>query len=160
MQTGILDSRINYNSQDEDNMPSINMTANLFVPVNNSKHKQNYNQNKENRDQNKERTHSVNAYQELLDINQKGNQTTHTNKEISEKKQLFIGNLHSDTTEDDIYKLFGLRSTQYLNQNCLVNMPLVDKIRKSKGFAFIVTPEKVHQKLMKLNGINLLGRKI
>ena len=66
MQTGILDSRINYNSQDEDNMPSINMTANLFVPVNNSKHKQNYNQNKENRDQNKERTHSVNAYQELF----------------------------------------------------------------------------------------------
>ena len=42
------------------------------------------------------------------------NQTTYTNKDISEKKQLPIGNLHSDTTKEDLYKLFRLRSTQYL----------------------------------------------
>ena len=48
-----------------------------------------------------------------------------TNKDISEKKQLFIGNLHSDITEKDLYRHFGLRSTQYLKQNCLVNMTLI-----------------------------------
>ena len=73
---------------------------------------------------------------------------------------MFIENLHSDTTEEDPYKLFGLRSAQYLKQNCLVNMPLINKTGKSKGFAFIVTPEKVHQDLLKLDGIDLLGRKL
>ena len=29
---------------------------------------------------------------------------TYTNREISEKKQLFIGNLHCDTTEENLYK--------------------------------------------------------
>ena len=62
--------------------------------------------------------------------------------------------------QEDLYKLFGLRSTQYLKQNCLVNMPLINKSGKIKGFAFIVTPEKLHQDLLKLDGIDLLGRKI
>ena len=39
-------------------------------------------------------------------------------------------------------------------------MPLINKTGKSKGFAFIVTPEKVHQDLLKLDGIDLLGRKL
>ena len=38
-------------------------------------------------------------------------------------------------------------------------MPLINKTGKSKGFAFIVTPEKVHHDLLKLDGIDLLGRK-
>ena len=45
MQTGILDSGNNYNSQDK-----VNMSDNLLIPVKNSKHKQNHIQNKENRD--------------------------------------------------------------------------------------------------------------
>ena len=48
MQTGILDSGTNYNSQDKNNMPSISKTDNSFIPSNNSKHKRNYSQNKEN----------------------------------------------------------------------------------------------------------------
>ena len=50
METGILDSCTNYNSQHKDNMSSVNVTDNLFILVENSKHKQNYTQNKENRD--------------------------------------------------------------------------------------------------------------
>ena len=160
MQTGNLDSGTNCTSPDKDKITSINITDDSFIPVNNSKHKQNYDQNKKNRGQNKEKTNSENADQELSDINQNGNQTTYTNRDISEKKQLFIGNLHSDTTEEDLYKLFGLRSTQYLKQNDLVNMPLINKMGKSKGFAFIVTPEKVHQSLLKLDRIDLLGGKV
>ena len=37
---------------------------------------------------------------------------------------------------------------------------MINKTGKSKGFALIVTPEKVHQDLLKLDGIDLLGRKI
>ena len=73
---------------------------------------------------------------------------------------MFIGNLHSDTAEEDLYKLSSLRSTQYLKQNCLVNMPVINKTGKSKGFATIVTPEKVDQDLLRLDEIDLLGRKI
>ena len=39
-------------------------------------------------------------------------------------------------------------------------MPLINKTEKNKGFAFIVTSEKVHQDLLKLDGIDLLGKKI
>ena len=39
-------------------------------------------------------------------------------------------------------------------------MPLINKTGKSKGFAFIVTPEKVHQDLLKLDGTDLLGREL
>ena len=160
MQTGNLDSATNCTSPDKDKITSINITDDSFIPVNNSEHKHNYDQNEKNRMQSKEKTNSENADQELSDINQDGNQTTCTNRDISEKKQLFIVNLHSDTTEEDLYKLFGLRSTQYLKQNCLVNMPLINKTGESKGYAFIVIPEKVHQNLLKLDGKDLLGRQL
>ena len=39
-------------------------------------------------------------------------------------------------------------------------MPLINKTGKSQGFAFIVTPEKVYHDLLKLDGIDLLGRKL
>ena len=88
MQIGILDSGTNCTSQDNITSISINITDDSFIPVNNSKHKRNYDQNKKN----KEKTNSVNADQELSDINQNRNQTTYTNRDISEKKQSFIGN--------------------------------------------------------------------
>ena len=68
--------------------------------------------------------------------------------------------MHSDTNEKDRFELLGLRSTQYFKQNFLTNMLFINKSGKSKGFAFIVTPEKVHQALLKLNGIDLHGAKI
>ena len=46
--------------------------------------------------------------------NQERNQTLNANKKTLKKEQLFVGNLHSYTIEEDLYKLFGLRSTQYL----------------------------------------------
>ena len=98
MQTGNLDSGTNCTSPDIDKITSINITDDSFIPVNNSKHKRNYDQNEKTRKQNKEKTNSENADQELSDVNQNGNQTTSTNRDISEKKQLFIGNLHNDTT--------------------------------------------------------------
>ena len=160
MQTGNQDTGTNCTSPDKDKITSKNITDNSFIPVNNSTHKQNYDQNKKYRGQNKGKKRLRKCRSELSDINQNRNKTIYTNKDISEMKQQFIGNLHSDTTEEDLYKLFGLRSTQYLKQKCLVNMPLIYKTGKIKGFTFIVTPEKLHQDLLKLDGIDLLGRKL
>ena len=39
-------------------------------------------------------------------------------------------------------------------------MPLINKMGEIKGFTFIVIPEKVHQDLLKLDGIDLLGRRL
>ena len=75
--------------------------------------------------QTRKKTKLKNPDQEHSDINQHGNHTAYANRDISEKKQLFIGNLHSDTTEEDLYILFGLRSTQYLEKNCLVKKKLL-----------------------------------
>ena len=95
MQTGNLDSGTNCTSPDKDKITFINITDDSFIPVNNLKHKRNYDQNKKNSGQNKEKTNSENADQELSGINQNGNKTTYTNRDNSEKKQLFIGNLHN-----------------------------------------------------------------
>ena len=68
--------------------------------------------------------------------------------------------MHSDANEKDLFELLGLRSTQYFKQNFLINMLFINKSRKSKGFVFIVTPEKAHQALLKLNETDLHGGKI
>ena len=77
-----------------------------------------------------ERILSVNSDRGISDENQEGNQTLTTNREISEKKQLFIGNVQNDTNEKDLLELLGLRSTQYLKQNCLSYMLFINKTRK------------------------------
>ena len=102
VQTGNLDSGTNCTPPDKDKITSINITDDSFITVNNSKQKRNYDQNEKTRKQNKEKTNSENADQELSDVNQNGNQTTYTNRDISEEKQLFIRNLHCDATEEDL----------------------------------------------------------
>ena len=52
MHTGILDSGTNCASKGKDSITSINLTHDSFIPVNNSKHKRNYDQNNRNRGQN------------------------------------------------------------------------------------------------------------
>ena len=47
MQTAILDSGTNCSSQDNDEIISINITDDSFIPVNNSKHQRNYDENKQ-----------------------------------------------------------------------------------------------------------------
>ena len=41
----------------------------------------------------------------------------------NEPKYIYIGNLSLDTKIDDLYELFGLRSTKYLRETCKINMP-------------------------------------
>ena len=39
-------------------------------------------------------------------------------------KKLYAGNLSTNFTEEAISELFGLKSTEYLCQNCGVEMPI------------------------------------
>ena len=71
----------------------------------------------------------------------------------SQTQTLYIGNLRDYTTEDDLYELFGLRSTKYLKQNCSVKMSTNSNTDKKKYFAYGTAPEHVTTELIKLNGI-------
>ena len=54
------------------------------------------------------------------------------------------------SSEQDIAKLFGLRTTSYLSENCFIEMHTG---RKYKKYAFITAPEHVCNELIKLNGV-------
>ena len=71
---------------------------------------------------------------------------------------MYIANLRLDTKIDDLYKLFGLRSTKYLRETCKINVPVNQNTSKWKGFAFAFVPEHVQKELLKLNGITLENR--
>ena len=71
-------------------------------------------------------------------------------------KKLYVGNFSTCVTADDIYELFGLRSTNYLCDNCSVEMPLRSH-NQSKRFAFITASHHVTKELVKLNGVQFQG---
>merc|ERR1712042_350287 len=75
------------------------------------------------------------------------------------KKKIYVGNLGSNVTNDDLNQLFGLGATPFLQQNCCVDVACDDK-GKSKNFAIITVPEHVHSELIKLNGIEFYGRQV
>jgi len=75
------------------------------------------------------------------------------------KKSIYVGNLGSNVTHDDLTQLFGLSATPFLKQTCCVDVAC-DKSGKSKNFAIVTVPEHVHSELIKLNGIEFYGRQI
>ena len=66
--------------------------------------------------------------------------------------KLFIGNLNVNVTIDDIYELFGLKTTKYLRSNTYVEMP-VNRNGQTIGFVFVTAPDHVRNELLKLNNI-------
>ena len=73
-----------------------------------------------------------------------------------QSKKLHVGNFSTCVTVDDIYELFGLKSTKYLCDNYSVKMP-VRSDDQSKGFTFITAPQHVAKELVKLNGVRFKG---
>ena len=67
-----------------------------------------------------------------------------------EHKRIYIGNLNKSSSEEDIAKLLGLRTTSYLSENCFIE---ISRGRKNISYAFITAPEHVCNELIKLNGI-------
>ena len=57
--------------------------------------------------------------------------------------------MNKNSSEEDITKLFGLRATPYLLENCFIEMPTG---RKNRNYAFITVPGHACHELIKLNG--------
>ena len=79
-------------------------------------------------------------------------------KNKNESKKIYIENLSLDTKIDDLYELFGLRSTKYLRETCKINMPVNESTETCKGFAFALVPEHAQKQILKLNRITLENR--
>jgi len=75
-----------------------------------------------------------------------------------ETKRIYVGNLGSNVTNEDLINLFGLGTTNFLQRTCSVELACCEKTGKSKNFAFVNVPEHVHSELMKLNGIEFYGK--
>ena len=75
-------------------------------------------------------------------------------------KRIYVGNLGANVTTDDLTQLFGLNATDFLKENCKVDIATDAKTGKSKNFAIVTVPERVHSELMKLNGIEFYGRQV
>jgi len=85
--------------------------------------------------------------------------TTEAEPEIATKR-IYVGNLGSNVTTEDLIQLFGLGTTSFLQRTCSVELATCEKTGKSKNFAFVNVPEHVHSELMKLNGIEFYGRQV
>ena len=112
---------------------------------------------------------------EHLSQNSKFNQRSHNyrNKDHSreeqrkrnqqvgkEKKIMSVGNLHQTMTESDLGELFGLRTTNYLTDNCSIEMSKLQQNGRQNGHAFVLAPCHVCDELVKLHGLEFHGRKI
>jgi TatD DNase family protein len=75
-------------------------------------------------------------------------------------KSIYVGNLGSNVSNEDLTQLFGLGATPFLQKTCCVDVAIDDKTKKSKNFAIVTVPEHVHSELIKLNGIEFYGRQI
>ena len=63
-------------------------------------------------------------------------------------------NLHQSVTVDDLYKLFGLRSTNYLRNNCHTDMNHLSNVDQPFASATVTAPADVCEELLKLYDIN------
>ena len=50
--------------------------------------------------------------------------------------------------------------TQYLRDTCRINLVTSKSTGKHRGFAFMTTPDHVHDEILKLNGVEFDGRSI
>ena len=88
-----------------------------------------------------------------------------TNKNIPEpenqqsqrrnNKQTFVDN---DLNIKNLKELFSLETTKYLKENCSITMSINSKT--GKNIAFVLSPDHVHDELLKLNGIEFHGKSL
>ena len=73
---------------------------------------------------------------------------------------MYVRNLHENLTESDLVELFGLRSTNYLIDNCSIEMSKLQQNGRHNGHAFILAPCHISNELVKLYGLEFHCRKI
>ena len=62
-------------------------------------------------------------------------------------KKIYIGNLNENVTNEDIYKLFRLKTTEYLRQTSIVDWKMSEKAGKKLIFGYATVPEFVSTQL-------------
>ena len=82
---------------------------------------------------NKEKGHFQVEPSPFLTTLQQENQSYH-------KNPIYVGNLISNVSTDNIYNLFGLKLTAYLSANCHVHFPLNQQTQKTKAHIYIIAP--------------------
>ena len=63
-------------------------------------------------------------------------------------------NLHQSFAVDDLYELFGLRSTNYLRNNCDIEMDQFRIVDQPFASATVTAPAHVCEEYLKLHGID------
>ena len=63
-------------------------------------------------------------------------------------------------TKSDLVEPFGLRTTNYLIDNCSIEMSKLQENGRHNGHAFILAPCHVCIELVKLHSLEFQGRKI
>ena len=80
------------------------------------------------------------------------------NNQSHHKHTIYVGNLDSNVSIEDIYKLFGLKLKTYLRSNCHVGFALSQQTKKTRGHVYITAPRHVCDELVKLNGVEFKGK--
>ena len=73
---------------------------------------------------------------------------------------LHIENLDQKVNKEDLYELFGLKSTKYLSENAYIDFVIDEQKSKCKGYAFVTVSTHISDELMKLNGLEFTGKNI
>ena len=63
-------------------------------------------------------------------------------------------NLHQSVTVDGLYELFGLRSMNYLRNNCHTSMDHLSNVDQLFASATVIAPVHVCEELLKLHGVD------
>merc|ERR1719427_2124120 len=75
-------------------------------------------------------------------------------------KRIFVGNLGTNVTTDDLVQLFGLSKSDFLKKTCTLELVTWKKSDKMKNYAFVSVPADIYDELVKLNGIEFYGRQV
>ena len=73
---------------------------------------------------------------------------------------IYVGNLYENVTESDLVKHFGLRTTNYLTDNCFIKMFKLHQNGRRNDHEFILAPCHVCNELVKLHGLEFHSRKL
>ena len=131
-------------------MPKINSTSENYSPTQcqSLHHLQPLSEQQSRNQLHKEQNNDTQNHDELC----KNNQIQQHTQQQNQLGKLFIGNINVNVTIDDIYELFGLKTTKYLRSNTYVQMPF-NRNGQTRGFAFVTAPDHVRNELLKLNNI-------
>ena len=72
--------------------------------------------------------------------------------------RIYVTNLGSNVTTDELIQLFGLFTTPLLQRTCTVQLESSEE--EGKSFAHLNVPQHVHSELLKMNGMEFKGRLI